>query len=1001
MRKAALATIAAVLAFSGTVEAQSTSASLTGIVVNGSGAPVPDAVVLARSDDNGAVRNDVTDERGRYRIDLLSPGMWTVVAQHGDGVVSESHTVQLALQQTLRLDLTVGEGLRERVQVVAEAPLLDPGRTGGELRIGGDQTDNLPIAGRSVTELALLEAKVETAADGNFYGERGSVFVINGQSGRSNSFLVDGLDNNDQTSGTSLNSFFSQQVIREFVVMTHQYSPEFGRASGGVMNIVTRRGGNRPAGQVFVQGTVRGWGEPGPLVESLPSSGVGGDDTAGGVQYGFRSGGPFRKDRAFYFVALERQDNEEIVSWQGLNRDRSLGGWTAGPGESTNLFLRTDFNLGPSHVLMFRASLDEREIHEVNVGGRFGPEFGFRIEERDVQFAASLTSVISANLLNEARVLAGTSDFDQFGNSDRPGVDRPTGVFGGNNLNRQLRSEDRIQLIDNFTWQLAVHSLKLGFDVTRSRTSIRTAFNPAGNFLYRTDDPFDSGDCGNIDATDINPIDPREPVPCVGIPNFDDNGDGRIDEPALPYTYPLVLQYVFGEPDATLDDTLYAVFAQDSWKIGPRWQLDYGLRYDLGTFTLPEEARVQSSIPNGGAGRDWNNVAPRIGFTFTPGAGKTVLRGGAGVFYDKLVLAFPAVAAVTSQTEIGFLPLQGVGGEVDEVFVEAFIEQVGLEAYRQALEDAAFFNPELILRFSTATELDTPYSVQFSLGVDRAVGTNGIASVNVTRALGYHLPLMRDLNPVVALDCVDGAERPVAECAAGVPIHRDRDTGSIAAITTEGRSWYTGIDLGWKWRHPRHWLSATYTWSRAEDLGPDPLKGGIYLPPNSDDITLERGRSDSDRRHRFVLAGGTRLSWQDLGLSGVVRLYSGLPFNVTTGLDENFDGINTDRPPGVGRNSGKDTPIEVVNLIRADEGLAPVGSLEEDAFAQVDVRVAKPFRAAERDGWNGEVFVQVFNLFNRYNPGPAQGRITARTFGEPVGYAGPPRTIQLGLKISY
>ena len=100
----------------------------------------------------------------------------------------------------------------KRVVVTAERPMVDRRQTAGEFRIGGQQADNLPLAGRVVTDLALLDSAVRQAAPGNFFGERGSVFVINGQSGRSNSFLVDGLDNNDQTSGTSLNAFFSGPV---------------------------------------------------------------------------------------------------------------------------------------------------------------------------------------------------------------------------------------------------------------------------------------------------------------------------------------------------------------------------------------------------------------------------------------------------------------------------------------------------------------------------------------------------------------------------------------------------------------------------------------------------------------------------------------------------------------------------------------------------------------------------------------------------------------------
>ncbi len=981
--------------------AQTTSASLAGSVRTTEGQPVVEAVVQARSEATGLMRSALTDARGEYRMDLLAPGRWTVVARLPDGSPSESRSVSLALQQTLRLDFTVGTGLREELRVVAEAPLVDRHRSGGELRIRGEQTEVLPIGGRNVTELALLDASVQVAPAGNFYGERGSVFVVNGQTGRSNSFLVDGLDNNDQTSGTTLNAFFSPQVIREFVVLTHQYSPEFGRASGGVLNILTHQGSNDPGGEFFVQGATEAWNDEGDFLRTLPPGEAQRRPSA--FQGGFRFGGPLKRDRAFYFLAYEHQEQDEIVPFIGVTGTGELGGYTVAPGRSDNLFLRTDFNLGDSQLLMVRLSADDRVTRDVNVGGAFTDEFGFRIDERDVQLAASLTSVVSDRLLNEARLLVGGSDFDQRANSSLPGAERPSGNYGGNQLNLQEREEQRIQLVENLTWRRDRHTLKFGLDVTRSRTRIHARFNPAGNFLYTTDDPFEPGDCGDIVANQVNPADSRMPIDCPGEAGVDDDGDGLIDEPGFIYTYPLVFTYIFGEPRATLDDTQLGLFAQDRWQATPRLLLDYGLRYDVRSFTLPDDARVASTIPNGGAGRDSDNVAPRFGFTFTPRRdGRTVIRGGAGIFHDKLVLAFPAVAAITSGTEIGLAFIQGLTFEVTEHAAAQFIAENGIDAWRDIVERRLEFPDELILRFSTAPELDTPYTVQYTLGFDREFGSRGALSANAIRALGHHVPLMRDLNPVVELECVDGSiqQLPHPDPCVGFPRHRDDTTGSIAAITTEGRSWYSGYDVGWRWRGDDGWYSVSYNWSRARDLGSDPLKGGISLPMNSDALRTERGLSDADRRHRFVFSGETGLPWWGLRLSAVVQYASEVPFNVTTGRDENRDGLNNDRPSGVGRNAGDRISLETVNAIRVKEGLAPLSELRfaDSDLAQVDLRLTKPF-ASERV--KGAFFIQVFNLLDRFNAGPPEGRITSRNFGRASGPAGPARSFELGLRIGY
>src|SRR5262249_16794686 len=152
-----------------------------------------------------------------------------------------------------------------------------------------------------------------------------------------------------------------------------------------------------------------------------------------------------------------------------------------------------------------------------------------------------------------------------------------------------------------------------------------------------------------------------------------------------------------------------------------------------------------------------------LGFAFTPHAnGRAVIRGGAGLFYDKLVLGFPAVAAITSGTKIGLFFPQGEALEI----TEDVVEQGGIDAIRAGLQ----FPPEPTLPFSPGTRLDTPYTVQYNLGAEWAVGKSGSFEVNGTRVLGYHLALLRDLNP------------PTGEkTGQGAPIHPDTTTGSIAA----------------------------------------------------------------------------------------------------------------------------------------------------------------------------------------------------------------------------
>ena len=988
--------------------AQSTSAVLTGRVATQQGTAVPAALVQARSEDSGATRTATSDGEGHFRFDLLAPGAWSVVARSPEGLLSDTKSVTLRLQQTGSVELVVGSGLEEQLTVRAEVPLVDPQRTAGELRILGSQAEELPIAGRNAVELALLDASVRQAAPSSFYGERAAPFVVNGQTGRANSYLVDGLDNNDQASGTTLNASFSSLVISEFVLMTHQFAPEFGRAAGGVLNLITERGTNRLEALGFAQGAPRALSASGDLINGLPETpGVPAESSAWSA--GMRWGGPLVKDKAFWFAAYEHQDQSAIVPYSGYTANGVVGGRYEAQGSGDNAFFRTDVNIDPANTLMMRLSYDDRSTGGVNVGGIATPEWGFRLDESDLQFGATLTTVINPSLISELRVLYGRSELEQHANSTISGVEHPTAQFGGNNLSRQTRNADVFQLVQNLTWVKGHHTTKFGYDVTPSRTKVSARFNPNGNFIYETDIPFEPGDCGGIVFSDLplrctgdlsqscileNDQCPAlgkgtcapnwdMPVPCPGTTDVDDDGDGQIDEPALPYTYPLVLQLIDGAPDATLKDTAITFFAQDSWQATPAWLFDFGLRYDLDTFVLPQSAVVNSTVPNGGAGRDYDNIAPRFGFTYTTGRNREwVIRGGAGVFYNKTILAFPAVAAITSGTKIGLGFPQGFLYEI----TEDYVAEHGIEEVLPII----FYEDSIVLRFSTGTRLDSTQANVFNLGFERAVGRRGAFSANATRSLTYHVPLMKDLNP------------PIGKDLQGVPIHAydQVNVGSIAAVVTEGRSWYTGLDLGWKWRDDFGWYSLSYTLSKAEDMGPDPLKGGIYLPPDSFDLSTERGPSDNDRRHRFVAAGDFGLPMWGLRLSGVYQYATPIPFNVTTGSDDNLDGITSDRPIGVGRNTGDDTPLDPVNDYRATLGLPAITTLESPYLSQLDVRLYRPFHFHEGKA-QGQAFIQVFNLFNRYNGGLIEGRALASNFGEVVSNAGPPRTIELGLKMGF
>jgi hypothetical protein len=182
------------------------------------------------------------------------------------------------------------------------------------------------------------------------------------------------------------------------------------------------------------------------------------------------------------------------------------------------------------------------------------------------------------------------------------------------------------------------------------------------------------------------------------------------------------------------------------------------------------------------------------------------------------------------------------------------------------------------------------------------------------------------------------------------------------------------------------------------------LKGGISLPPDPTDLSGERGRADGDRLHRLVFSGDSALPWGGVRASTVVQLSSGMPYNITTGQDDNLDGILTDRPEGVDRNAGEDASVAAINAVRDQPvvPLSPISSVpDEPSFFQVDLRLYRAFGAGAGRRGRGELFLQIFNLLDRENVGLIEGRAISPNFGRPISLAGPPRTVELGLKFTH
>jgi hypothetical protein len=391
-------------------------------------------------------------------------------------------------------------------------------------------------------------------------------------------------------------------------------------------------------------------------------------------------------------------------------------------------------------------------------------------------------------------------------------------------------------------------------------------------------------------------------------------------------TYPNRFTRNLGDPRASVRETIVSTFAQDEWRMDTL-SLNVGLRWDH-TRWPRSDAR--------------NDFAPRIGIAFDPWeAGRTVFRASAGRYYDERALS------VAKDAEVGFttMTIRNPGYQGDLRHFDPY----GPNPNRAGEAVPAY-------SFTAYTDTTTPYSDQASVGVQREVVRDLSVSVDLVRALGRDLPIGRDLN----------YPDPVTHIRPNPEIHQ------VIATATAAHSWYTGLQIGAQKRLTHGYAYAfAYTLSSSEN----DTDGPRTFPQDQNlSLDVERGPTSFDSRHRFTATGIVPLPFGGQ-LSTVMTTRSALPYNVTTGSDDNNDGVINDRPAGEPRNRAR-------------------GS----AFFQTDVRLSKAIRAGHR---RLDLMVEVFNVTNQTNWWDYSGRKPGSAgFGLPT-TAGPARQIQLGIRFDF
>ena len=890
-----------------------TSATLGGRVEDSAGAAVPGALVSVNNLDTNQTRTATSDADGRYRFAYLPAGPYELTAEHA-GFDPLRQRLTLTLGQALDVPLRLAvAGVTGSVNITADVPLIEAARTQVAETILPREIDALPLNGRNYLDLALLAPAVSRTNTGSNqrFAETSAVpgtgLSVAGQRNLNNGFVVDGLSANDDAADLAA-TFYSQEVIREFQVVTSGGVAEFGRASSGVVNIITQTGTNQWRGRLYTFLRNQRLDARNPLAATK--------DPLTQTQYGLTLGGPIRRDRTFLFTNFEqtRRNDSNVITIQPAaaasinNRLRQVGysgppvetGLVPGGLDSTNLFARVDHAWDAANLFSARYSLyDVRALNSRTVGGLNSVSRGTSLANRDQTFAANNVTTLSPRALNEARFQFTRSRLSAPVNDAVGPAVNISGVasFGTATFSPLARAIDLYELVDNFSWQRGAHSFKAGADFLYNRVDINFPGAVQGVYTFTSLNNFLSGNYSSF-------------------------------------------QQAFGAPSQAQSNPNIGLFVQDEWRPRPSLTLNAGLRYDAQFLPDPVET-------------DANNFAPRVGFAYSPGDRKTVVRASFGLYFDRIPLRATSNALQRDGTKY--------------VVVQLSPTQAGAVVFPHVLaaQPASLQTKPNVTRIDP--EIENGYSQQLNLQVERELPWDSSVSAGYIHLTGLHLILSRNVNV------------PRFPASAGVPNlgRPDPTVGNVSRFESSGRSRYDALVLAFN-RRATKWTSlrVSYTLSKSIDDA-----GNFFFssPQNNFDLNDERGPSDNDQRHRFTLSG-TIDAPASFELSYIFSYASAPPFNVLTGNDRNFDTNFNDRPAGVGRNTGRGF-----------------------SSASLDLRLARKFRLTERLGL--EAIAEGFNVLNRANlqlPNNVYGTGSAPlpTFGRPTA-AGDPRQIQLGLRLSF
>jgi hypothetical protein len=855
-------------------QSQAINGTIEGTIVDDQGAVLPGVTVTVTNVDTGDTRVVVSNESGVYRALLLPLGTYRVAAELPGFRKFEQTGITLTAGRTAVINFTLSVGaLTETLTVTADAPLVDTGRIELGRTLTEAEVKTLPLTSRNPYNFALLQPGVVGFENQEFGVPR---ITTNGALVRVN-YQIDGSNNTQKDRAGLRQMPMSEVMIREVKVVTTGYAPEFGQTMGMIYNAITPSGTNTLKGQAsyrlqrkpfaafpfFTTGAHTSDRKPPTDVNVIT----------------FDLGGPVVRDKTHFFGGYEHTERDlsgaAVITITPANQARL--GLSEPPymprGLNTEFAIgKVDHQFNQENRLSVRYIFFDNFINNNIGGGISSVQRGTDFSDRQHSTAAQLISTLRPTLLNELRVQYATR-----AQSRVPGSFAGTGpaitITGVANFGGPIAgdadagfqfTQDVFQVNDNIIYVRGDHAYKFGADIqhvadTRTRTASQLyTFSSIDNYLNAV------------------------------------NGTNR-----LGYTS---FSQFFGETGLEYSSNLYGFFVQDDWRLAADVKLLYGIRYDV--YDVPDGLADAPLASSREFRVDKNNWAPRVGLAWTLGGDRrTVVRANTGMMYDQVLLAMYEQSLLNDGTNrraaASFTPLTP-----------------GAPAFPTVLSTGTGGQP------NTVTTVSPDFSVarmwQSNVQVERQLGTKYAVAVGGTFTRGYNLPVIGNvnlINPTGRL--ADG--RPIYSAQVNAGTRVDPRYNVINMIESVGESDYRNLTLQVTRRGGDGiQFDFAYTLGKSDDNAPITTVLSVQGDAgrtNPEDLEFDRGPNVLDQRHTFT--GSIVATPNYSGDNGVARalvngtvigvamqLASGIPVNLRSNPGElNNDGIGSDRPAGVPRNS--------------------------------------------------------------------------------------------------